>query len=313
MSGQGVEGQESRAPVVTNVTATQTLRWDCFAGRVAGDALREIYAHANDQSNRARGWYWRKIARHRQRSIAARWVIYGLVAVGVAAPIVAAMFSRPEHKLVWTQAGVVALALAAVLQLGDKVFGWSSGWLRYISTVTTMERLNSRFEMEWAAQILGARGVLGDDCVRPLFDLALRFQDDIEKCQADETAAWVTEFNQGIAALNEMIRVQREAADKATQEARSALAPAPHPEARGAIKAHIVRKDDDSKPIQIFLDGIEKESVPGESWAATGVSPGLHTLKAVLPAEGANHPPRSAQGVAKVPPGDAVTIELVLA
>ena len=47
MTGRGAQGQESRAPLVTNVTATQTLEWDCFVGRPASEALREIHGHAN--------------------------------------------------------------------------------------------------------------------------------------------------------------------------------------------------------------------------------------------------------------------------
>jgi len=58
------------------------------------------------------------------------------------------------------------------------------------------------------------RPSIGDGDIKPLFDLAEHFDEEILKLQSDETAKWVTEFSSGVALLGELIKSQRESSEK---------------------------------------------------------------------------------------------------
>jgi hypothetical protein len=143
--------------------------------------------------------------------------------IGSVLPILAGLGDTPEVRLQFTQLGVAALALAGLLQVADRVFGWSSGWLRYIETVTAMEDLTRQFELDWASYIVDKGSNIGDGDTKPLFELSQQFEDDISKLQSDETDRWVTEFNSGVALLGELIKSQRESVEKTAKAARATI------------------------------------------------------------------------------------------
>ena len=206
-----------------DITQDKTLEWNRFAKIPVNSALPGIYAEASEFSLRARKWYWQSIRTKRFWSTGARVVSYLFAVFGVVAPLVAAIGGKPELRLVWTQAGVVAFAVAGLIQVGDRAFGWSSGWMRYVTTVTGMERRTLQFELDWTQHLLLRAGEITDADVRPLFDIAKRFQTDIEKRRSDETDLWVGEFNTGLAALNEMVRARKEASEKSSEATRTVL------------------------------------------------------------------------------------------
>ncbi len=292
-----------------NVSKQSVLAWDEFVDKKVDVALPLIYAHTQQYPKQARDWYWRSIGLKRRMSMLARFLAFFLVLAGVVGPMIAAVLAQAETKLLLTQCGVAAIALAGVAQLGDKVFGLSSGWIRYISTVTAMEGLTLQFELDWAAHMITKAGELNEDDKKTLFDLARTYELAIYKCQTDETGSWVAEFNSGTAALTDMIKIQKDATEqavKATQaqaEARAAKVK------KGAIEVHITQQAD-IKPVTIFLDDDEKGQFKGSSWVAHDVAPGLHRVRAVLD-DGAPVPFEATKSV-EVTAGAATTVELKL-
>jgi hypothetical protein len=198
--------------------------WDKYANKTAAEALPEIYEHAQRASQEARDWYWRSIAPKRNASFGIRMGSFCLLVCGAAFPVLAALCSEAATRLSLTQIGVVALATAGLLQAGDRIFGWSSGWLRYMTTVMAMEARTRKFELDWAAHMIDKTGKPTDDDKRPLFDLARQFINDVTKLQNDETEKWVAEFSSSLALLNDLIKSQRESTEKATEAARATLA-----------------------------------------------------------------------------------------
>ncbi len=224
--------------------------------------------------------------------------------LGTVLPILAGLKGDTEVRLQFTQYGVAALALAGLLQVADRVFGWSSGWLRYITTVTAMENLTRRFELEWAGYILNRTGALGESDTRQLFDQAKRFEDDIVKLQSDETDKWVTEFNSGIALLGDMIKSQRESGEKAVEAARASVAA----QRNGAIELTLVHKAD-VKPVMIAVDDEKSpEEFAGTSWSRLNVPPGPHTVSVAT--SGAT--PQTIKKVVEVPAGGVGRVEVKL-
>lgn len=253
------------------------LKWDDYLDKSAAEAVSSIYAHATAMAQQARDWYWTSIKKKKRGSIVIRTIAYALVIIGASGPMLAAVWKDEGTKLALTQIGVAAIAVAGLLQLCDTVFGWSSGWLRYISTVTAMEKLTLQFQLDWAGYFVARAGVKEED-KKPLFDLARAFELEIEKRRGEETDGWVAEFNRGMAALNEMIKYQKDATEKATTAAKSQLEARLKEEQPGAIEVTLTQGAP-ARPVKVVLDGVEEASITGVTWAKTGVAAGRHVVQ----------------------------------
>ena len=206
-----------------DVRAENLLAWDEYKNKSFDKALLAIYSHAETISKTKCTWYWDSIKHKRLSSFGVRLLTFALLIIGSVLPILAGLGDTPDVRLQFTQLGVAALAFAGLLQVADRVFGWSSGWLRYIETVTAMEDLTRKFELDWASYIVDKGSNIGDSDTKPLFELSQRFEDAISKLQSDETDRWVTEFNSGVALLSDLIKSQRESVEKTAQAARATI------------------------------------------------------------------------------------------
>jgi hypothetical protein len=110
--------------------------------------------------------------------------------------------------------GYVLLALAGALVVGDRVFGLSSRWMRYMVTAMALQRRLAQFEMDWAGWWLELGGQQPNPeqqarAIALLRDFRLAVVTEVE----DETRVWVAEFESGLAQLERMTR-QESARDK---------------------------------------------------------------------------------------------------
>ena len=261
------------------------LDWNEYADKEPDHALEAIYSHASDSAKARCAWYWKSIRTKRRASLAARFATFLLLAGGTLLPILAGLGEKADIRLYYTQIGVAALAFAGLLQVADRVFGWSSGWLRYMSTVTGMEGLGSQFELDWASYLIGKDGALQSSDVRALFDIAKRLEVELAKRQSDETDKWITEFNSSMALLSELIKSQRETSEKTVEAARAAIVSKEKAEAEsakalkpGAIELRLSFTGKPT-PIDISLDGEAAEEFRGTLWSRLGLEPRQHELR----------------------------------
>lgn len=267
-----------------NVKVEDLGAWDDYANVDAATALPKIFARAKKSSETARKWYWDHIVWKRWASTIARYTSFILLVCGAVFPIAAGTLSEVQSRLVLTQCGVAVLAAAGLVQAGDRIFGWSSGWLRYVSTVTKMESATRKFYLDWADHLLNKDGGVTEDDKRPLFELGKQLEQNISKMQSDETDQWVTEFNASLALLTDLIKSQRESSEKAATEATAAVAARKSTEAEkekahhpGAIEVTLVHKDAPAE-VKVHVDSDPEETHVGPSWTKLPVSPGLHTV-----------------------------------
>jgi hypothetical protein len=294
-----------------DVRTETLLAWDEYKDKPFDKALPSIYSHAEGISKAKCTWYWYSIRTKRLSSLSVRLLTFALLIIGTVLPILAGLGDSPTIRLKCTQLGVVALAFAGLLQVADRVFGWSSGWLRYITTVTAMENLTRKFELDWAGYIVDKGSQLGDGDTRVLFELAKRFEDEISKLQSDETDKWVTEFNSSLALLGELIKSQRESAEKTAETARATLASQQRTaqeseKARqsGAVELSIVHR---AAPVavRIAIDREAAQEFVGVSWAKAGVTPGQHTISVTTTGVA----PQTIQRIVEVPAGGVARTE----
>lgn len=269
-----------------DISTKELSKWDNYKDRKPEETLPSIYAHIETTSLEMCSWYWTSIRTKRTTSLVARFAAFLLLVLGTTLPIFAAIQVEAKDKLLFTQWAVALLAIAGLTQVADKVFGWSSGWMRYITTVTTMENLTRAFQMEWAKYLVSKNGApLETSDAKALFDLAQALEQELTKLQAEETTKWVAEFNTGISLLDTLIKTQREEIDKKLEAIRTGLTAqetSVKAEEKGRLPGSLevtIAHKGEPKRIKITLDKQEPVDFLGYVWAKLDVPVGRHLLK----------------------------------
>lgn len=297
-----------------DISTNQLLPWNEYKDKTADAALASIYTRVSDASKVFCTWYWASIHAKRRMSLWVRGIAFLLLVLGTTFPIYAAIENAPHDRLWFTQYAVAFLAAAGLTQVADKIFGWSSGWMRYITTVTTIENLTRSFELEWAKYIVSRSTQLDSADVKALFELARGFEHELTRLQGDETAKWVAEFNTGISLLESLIRTQREETDKKLDAIRTSLSTqksadkaAENARLPGAIEVTLVHKTDPKK-VRISMGEDAPVEFLGYVWTKLNVAPGLN----VLAIQTLSEPRQTIQKVVDVNPSEIARIEVKL-
>jgi hypothetical protein len=176
--------------VKKNVKTSQLMDWGTYqqqAEKLPDDAATAKYVHAKKTVDQIKEWYWKSISTKKRMSLCVRGLTFVLLFAGTILPVWVQTNTTPTERVVQLQFGVACLAVAGLLQIADKVFGWSSGWIRYITTVTPLEALSTRFELDWSGCKLAKDARINANDVAQLFALAKTFVEDSLNRQGDET------------------------------------------------------------------------------------------------------------------------------
>jgi hypothetical protein len=295
-----------------DIATKKLLPWDEYKSKSPDQAAASIYARVESTSTTIIGWYWRSIKTKRWTSLGVRLMAFVLLIPGTALPILSAVLEKTDLRLALTQIAVALLAVAGLLQVADKVFGWSSGWMRYIATATSMENLTRTFELEWAKLLIQKISPLDESDIKALFDLAKGLEQNLLKLQAEETGKWVSDFSAGISLLDSLIKTQREETEKkleALQTAMTAQKDAIKAEEKGkqpgALEVSLIHKAE-PKPLKISVDREEPATFIGYSWSKMNLAPGQHELLIQVCSE----PPLDMEKIIEVSPGVVARVEI---
>lgn len=272
----------------SDIKKESSLSWNRYNDKSPEEALKQLYEDTHELSKTKRDWYWTSIKTKRWTSLSVRLLAFLLLLVGTALPLLAGLSNDAAARLTCTQVAVVLLAAAGLLQVADKIFGWSTGWMRYITTATDMEAATSGFDIDWSKYLLAKSGPLEAADIRALFALSEGLERQLMKLQTEETNKWVSDFNAGVSLLDSLIKAQRDetqkqlealrttvsnaqAAAKADEKAKAdADAAAAKTEAKlkqpGAIDVTFVYKSE-PKLLRVSLDSGDPEEFLGSSWS----------------------------------------------
>jgi len=238
-----------------NIETADHLAFDWSDPQQAVDALFD-FTIARARS--AARWYWDKKRLHKTMS---QWLKSGAIlggAIGALIPLVATALGDPGQSPLW---GYVLLAFAGACLSMDRFFGFSTTWMRYVTSATAIETELSRFELDWARlkHAHGGKAWTGSEAgpfLARASELLTRVRAEIER----ETEAWKEEFRANLAALAKEIEEQR-------------LDDAP-----GAIELEV---DCDAVPeggIRVLLDGDVVQTLDGTRAGLRPVFPGQHQV-----------------------------------
>jgi len=177
--------------------------------------VEEIARLVTGEADGAINWYLEK---KRSKSFWARTLrMSAIVAATVAGvlPIVAEISATGGVPAVAPAWASVALGLAAGFIALDKFFGFSSAWMRFLTTEFQIRRALHGFEMDWQVVRAGWKdGQPADQQVIAALERCRAFLADVDGLLRSELDAWVQEFRTVLMDSDESVKA-RAAATKA--------------------------------------------------------------------------------------------------
>jgi len=168
-------------------------------------SLAVLRGYVESEAQRQIDWYFRKMKVKSQMSTALRFVAIVLFVSGGLVPILKATLTRDTLTKLpfdFAEAGYLLIGIAAGSIALDRFFGYSTGWIRYMTTALAIDKSLEEFRLEWARNLAKLRGGLPNETqldqlllTCETFSLAIRSQ--VEQ----ETKAWVVEFQTTLAQL----------------------------------------------------------------------------------------------------------------
>ena len=175
-------------------------------------SLVELRRYVEDQAQGQIAWYYAKKTWKARVSIALRFVAILLFVMGGLVPIIKATI--PPETIArlpfdFGQAGYLLIGVAAGCVGLDRFFGYSTGWIRYITTAMAIEKSLEEYRMEWARNIAKLRGAPPneqqlDQLIQTCETFSLAIKTQVEQ----ETKAWVTEFQSNLAQLEKDLQAK---------------------------------------------------------------------------------------------------------
>ena len=257
-------------------------------------SLGQLYRYAEKHAGDAAAWYWWSKKPKAMRSRGLRLAAILLTTFGGLAPLINAVgWLQPPLNLYVGQAGYVLLGLAAACVGLDRFFGYSSGWMRYVSTAQDITKTVSEFRMDWAMMLAKiGNGPPATEQVQQMIQRIKEFVVAMDHHVEKETQTWIAEFKTSLADIEKNIKAQAEA------------------ERPGAIEITVTNGMDTDGGFTVMLDGMAQKTVVGGTRYQIGyVPPGPHKITVTGAVKGKL---LEASEIVTVPPGVMAKATLAL-
>jgi hypothetical protein len=171
-------------------------------------SIQMLYVHVESQALEAINWYVRDKRSKARWSRVLRFLTIILTAAGGLVPLLRVS----GVKAVGAEWGYVLLALAAACVGLDRFFGFSSAWMRYLTTSMALQRLLLEFQMDWAIMNATLRDspVTSGQCMELLQRIKVFGAAVLHEVE-NETLAWVAEFQSVLARIEQQAEKARQA------------------------------------------------------------------------------------------------------
>lgn len=261
-------------------------------------SISALYQYAEASANVAINWYGRKKKSKAKMSWILRAVAIFLTTLGGLTPIISALGGSTvklmdgQVNVYVGQLGYLFLGLAAGCIAFDRFFGFSSGWMRYISTKMILEKELSEFRFDWAMMIakLGKQSPTAEQVqliIQRLKEFLVLVNSNVE----NETTTWIAEFKSSLADIEKTAKAQGEATKP------------------GAIAVTVTNGMETEDGFTVTLDGMDVKTIRGTKYQIGYVSPGTHKI-AVRGTINKEH--LDASELIEVSPGETAAVTLAL-
>lgn len=272
--------------------ASPRLKLDWSAGKGA-ESINALFDHAMSQAESSINWYISAKRPKKFYASSCRVLAIILGAVAGFLPLLGEMFKpengRPLFHAGWT---AILLGVAGALVLTDRVFGFSTAWMRYISTELQLRQIADEFQIDWEAEKAAWQGQEpSPEQVTQMLARCKAFVTQINTIVRDETNVWIQEFENTIKIIDESVK------------AKSAVSEP------GALNLTVTNGDAAAGGWSLSIDGATAETYTGKTAGKRNLVPGRHEIKVVGTINGQNV---QAERVISVPAGGTCAETLTL-
>ena len=187
------------------------------------NSLSMLHQYVEDQAQKQIQWYWGKKRAKANMSMFLRFVAIILFALGGLVPIVKATLPATivtKFPFDFGQSGYLLIGIAAGCIGLDRFFGYSSGWIRYVTTAMALEKSVEEFRLEWTRNMAKMRGAPhAPEQLETLIQTCRAFNLAIRGQVEQETRAWVVEFQTNLSQLEKDLQAKADEAKAKTRPA----------------------------------------------------------------------------------------------
>ena len=195
------------------------------------------------------------------------------------------MFPTEWEPQRWVPVASILAALSAGCIAFDRLFGFSSNWMRYLTAQLELQHQLELLQFGWARRALESRlaaGPKGENLTASL-NLLQTALASVNQALKTETLEWVTHFAGALQELEKSVSAQRVA---------TAASPVLMASTQGALKVQVVEFDTlDDRRCEIQLGASSAEPHTGAIKAFPNLAPGQHLLR--VTATPSPSPPRT--------------------
>jgi len=168
-------------------------------------SLMVLRGYVENEAQRQIDWYYGKMRLKSLASTVLRFVAIALFVVGALVPVLKATLTPDAVRKLpfdFAEAGSLLIGIAGGSIALDRCFGYSTGWIRYMTTALAIVKSLEEFRMEWARNLAKLRGgapteIQLDQLLLTCETFSLAIRSQVEQ----ETKAWVIEFRSNLAQL----------------------------------------------------------------------------------------------------------------
>lgn len=239
-------------------SAAKTYRWDDSS---RAESLEQLYQATVAQVQSSKDWYTRNIRGKKNWAQLLRIAALGLLGIGTIVPVLLDVSGLQ---------GIPASITTLVLALGagciglDRFLGFSSAWMRFLTTEMTIKARLEAFKYEWEAEQIrwgGAPPTMEQTLA--MVNRCAALHNEVLALVRDETQMWVQEFQASLKALDENFR---------------ALADSSRP---GAVTLNVENGEQYTNGWEVYVDGHRVDTYKGATAAVSSLPPGFRKLRIV--------------------------------
>jgi hypothetical protein len=173
--------------------------------------LQQLYSAVVAKTEEAIRWYDRHKSSHKRRAVALRTSAVVLAALASILPIGVSMLPAECSPQRWVPVASIFAALGAVCVAIDRLYGYSSNWMRYLVALLDLNQQLELLKFGWARSALETRitgGSKGDHLAASLNQLQATLA-SVNQTLKTETLEWVTHFAGALQELERSVTAQR--------------------------------------------------------------------------------------------------------
>jgi len=237
------------------------LKWDEENALISLDSL---YQFAYKETKSTEEWYWKKAGGKRFWAMGIRLVAIAAVTAAGLIPILTPIWQNsagdPVINPVWSS---VAVAIGTAALGLDKYFGFSSGWIRYVTSALSVKGWMIEFKYDWElnrAIMLADDNEYSEPEIQSMITKCSAFALKISNAVQEETKQWAQEFQTGLGALGETLKQQASIGQP------------------GGVIINLENGDKCTAGWEIQVDGRKLGKHYGNTGVLTDLYPGLHQI-----------------------------------